>query len=52
MPISIKNDETEQLAREFAKETGERLSEGRDKWSLTVLPFCPSCWASPTGNAF
>lgn len=27
MPISIKNDETEQLARELAKETGETITE-------------------------
>jgi antitoxin VapB len=27
MPISIKNEETEQLARELAKETGETITE-------------------------
>jgi antitoxin VapB len=27
MPISIKNEETEQLAREIAKETGETITE-------------------------
>lgn len=27
MPISIKNDETERLARELAKETGETITE-------------------------
>lgn len=27
MPLSIKNEETEQLARELAKETGETITE-------------------------
>lgn len=31
MPISIKNEETEQLARELAKETGETITEGIKK---------------------
>ena len=31
MPISIKNLETEQLARQLAKETGETITEGIKK---------------------
>ena len=37
MPLSIKNDETERLARQVARETGESLTEAiqqalRERW--------------------
>ena len=49
MALSIKNDETERLARQVARETGESLTEAiqkalQERWERLRRGDATACW--------